>query len=430
LTQSIHELHLFQHELLDAFIQSFQDALEGVAGISLDIDAGVTRYSQEFSPPFPCIAQLDYTGSSVGFLALCSKEDVFTSILDLREWTDSSRGMLKEILNTSSGLLLSFLKQICPVVTLLSPKIIEGKVDYPKVRCLSRQVQTAQGILYFAVVIDQRALDIDIVLRETIEVKERLQATQKELVQAEKMASLGELVAGVAHEVNTPLGVGITATSHLAEQISAVSQKFYDEKMKKSDLYNFLKNSEEEIRLIYGNLIRASQLIQSFKKVAADQSSEEMRVFAIVPYLREVVSSLIHLTKDAQIRVSIVGDEGLTVASYPGVYSQMVTHFLSNAVSHAFDGRASGELRISVESNQNQLVLKFIDNGLGMSPEVCKKVFDPFFTTKRGRGGTGLGLHIIYNSVVQRLKGSIHCVSQENVGTEFIIICPLGALER
>ena len=423
MSQKIHELHLFQHELLDGFVKSFFDAMEGITGIPFVVENATTSYGHEFIPPFDCIVQLDYTGSSVGFLALSGNLKVLESMLNTPDWSRDGRGLLKEILNTASGHLLGLLKQVCPVITLLSPKIILGSVDYPKVSCLSRRIKISGGELYFAVVIDQRTLDIDIVLRDAIEVKERLQLTQRDLVQAEKMASLGELVAGVAHEVNTPLGVSITATSHLSEQLSLLSQKFFDEKMKRSDLSNFFTNSEEEVKLIYGNLLRASRLIQSFKKVASDQSSEELRTFAIVPYIKEVISSLVHLTRETGVVVEVNGDEQLLISSYPGVFSQMVAHFLSNAVHHAFEGRSAGQIMIQVECCGDELTLRFKDNGLGMSPMVCSKVFDPFFTTKRGRGGTGLGLHIIYNSVVQRLGGNIRCESEENVGSEFTVTC-------
>ena len=425
MSQKVLELHLFQHELLDAFIRYFGEATQGMLGYSLVVEQTITSYGQEFAPPFSCIAQLDYTGSSVGFLALSGEYKTLETMFGMPAWSPIGRGILKELLNTASGHLLELLRAVCPVITLLSPKIIEGQVDYPKVSCLSRMIKTSYGDLYFAVVIDLRALEIDTVLKEALETKERLLLTQKELVQAEKMASLGELVAGVAHEVNTPLGVGITASSHLSEQMSAMSQKFIDEKMKRSDLHNFFKNGTEEAKLIYDNLMRASRLIQSFKKVAVDHSSEELRLFSIVPYIREVISSLVHLTRDGGIAVAIEGDEELLILSYPGVFSQMVAHFLSNAVHHAFEGRQGGRILISIEYSQGELTLRFKDNGAGMKPEVCKKVFDPFFTTKRGRGGTGLGLHIIYNSVVQRLGGKLRCSSEENAGTEFVVNCPM-----
>ena len=261
--------------------------------------------------------------------------------------------------------------------------------------------------------------------KEAKKMKEALLVTQNELVQSEIMESLGELVAGVAHEVNTPLGVAITATSHLSEQISAMRQKFIADKMKRSDLNEFFMNGAEEIKLIYDNLMRASRLIQSFKKVTGDYSSEELRLFLIVPFIGEVISSLVHLTREAGIAVEIDGDEELLILSYPGVFSQMVEHFLSNAVHHAFEGRQGGRIHISIEYSEGELTFRFKDNGAGMSPEVCKKVFDPFFTTKRGRGGTGLGLHIIYNSVVRRLGGNIRCSSEENVGTEFVVNYPI-----
>ena len=393
-------------------------------GTSLERKSSKITYFNELKIPSSSMFQLDYTGSSVGFLSVSSEVNTFMSLVNEGTWDGQAKGIVKGILNSASGELLGLLKKICPVVTLLSPKLIIGEVDYPFMSYLANEVETECGVFFFVVAIDQRTLDIDVLLRETTRMKEYLERAQYELVQSEKMASLGELVAGVAHEVNTPLGVGVTGVSHLSDTMSQVYKCFLDGTLRKSDFYNFLKSSQGEVALIYENLMRASKLIRNFKEVAVDQSSEKKRSFAIVPYLRDTVYSLSHLYVHRHIVVSVHGDDDMEIISYPGVFAQMVTHIITNAVAHAF-GKEGGELKIILSKLEDALEIKFIDNGQGMSSDVLSRIFDPFFTTKRGQGSTGLGLHIVYNVVTQSLGGGIRCRSEEGVGTEFVVSCPL-----
>lgn len=372
---------------------------------------------KEFAPPHTMIVQLDYTGSSVGFISVCV-DQAFSD-----GEGDATSGLLKEVLNTCSGQMLDILKPVCPVITLLSPKVIMGKVDYPAVNCLSQTLVTSAGRLYFSVAIDQRSLDIEILLKETQEMSRKLEKTRKDLVQAEKMASMGELVAGVAHEVNTPLGVGVTGISHISEQVDFLFDKFNEGRMKRSDLQNFLEDCREEVRLIYGNLIRASRLIENFKKVAMDQHAEESREIFLIPYIRELVYSLSYLWSGKDIEMRVGGDDVLKMKTFPGVLTQVITHLITNSIRHGLEGRKDGKIFIeAVKSDTGGgVMLTFMDNGVGMSSEVMAKVFDPFFTTKRGRGGTGLGMHIVFNLVTQKLNGKIHCESEEGRGSSFVM---------
>jgi len=253
---------------------------------------------------------------------------------------------------------------------------------------------------------------------------EHLTATQTKLVESEKMAALGGLVAGVAHEINTPLGIGVTAASLLASKATTFFETYTAGTMKRSDLERFLDTAMQSSSMLLANLNRAAELIQSFKQVAVDQSNEEQRTFKIKTYLEEILLSLRAKLKTTQHKVMIQGDENIIVDSYPGAFSQIVTNLIMNSLLHAYDLEDAGELVIDFKQDEQKVIFEYTDNGKGISPENLTKIFDPFFTTKRGQGGTGLGLHIVYNLVTQKLKGNIQCQSQVGKGTKFIIQFP------
>lgn len=253
---------------------------------------------------------------------------------------------------------------------------------------------------------------------------ENLKATQKKLVDAEKMASLGGLVAGVAHEINTPIGIGVTAASLLAEKARAFFETYKAGQMKRSDLEKFLDTAMQSSSMVLANLNRAAELIQSFKQVAVDQSSESKRTFNVRDYLEEILLSLRARLKATKHRVETHGARTLTLDSYPGAFSQIVTNLVMNSLIHAYDPEDCGLLRFNFKQDGERVIFEYTDDGKGIPPENLSKIFDPFFTTKRGQGGTGLGLHILYNLVTQKLNGTIECESQIGAGTKFIIKLP------
>ncbi len=251
-----------------------------------------------------------------------------------------------------------------------------------------------------------------------------LQATQHKLVESEKMAALGSLVAGVAHEINTPIGIGITAASLLAEKTTAFFETYKSGKIKRSQLEKFLDIAIESSSMVLSNLNRAADLIQSFKQVAVDQSTEDKRTFKLTQYIAAVLIPLKSKLKTTQHRVEIRGDETLTLDTYPGALSQVVTNLVMNSLTHAYSPEDSGVLVFDWKQEDKQVVIEYADDGKGIAQESLGKIFDPFFTTKQGKGGTGLGLHIVYNLVTQKLSGTIECESQVGVGTKFIIKLP------
>lgn len=256
----------------------------------------------------------------------------------------------------------------------------------------------------------------------------RLVETQQSLVESEKLASLGSLVAGVAHEINTPVGVSLTAASHLAAITENLHQQLDNGAIHKSDFQNYLRSAQESCELILANAERAANLIHSFKQVAVDQTSEARRDFQLLDYLQEIITSLRPKFKRTQIEVRVECEPDLLMDSYPGALSQVITNLLVNAVMHAFDEGQPGRIDISAERRDNGIVaLSIRDNGKGIAPEHLGKIFQPFFTTRRSSGGSGLGLHIVYNIVRQRLGGSIEVESTPGQGTAFAITLPCVA---
>lgn len=248
---------------------------------------------------------------------------------------------------------------------------------------------------------------------------------QQRLLEAEKMVSLGSLVAGVAHEINIPVGVGVTAISHLQDEVHAFADRYRAGQMKRSDLEQFLTTSTSSAQIVEDNLRRASQLIRSFKEIAVDQTGDDVRDITIGDYVDSVLISLHPRLKNRPITVSTsVQPEGLKVRLQAGGLSQIVTNLVLNSLIHAFDADDAGEIAFAIVRRGSGIVLTYSDTGRGMAADVAERVFEPFFTTKRGQGGSGLGMNIIYNIVTQKFAGDIHCESAPGKGTRFIISIP------
>lgn len=254
----------------------------------------------------------------------------------------------------------------------------------------------------------------------------RLRQAQAQLVQSEKMASLGALVAGVAHEINTPVGVGVTAASTLQAKAAELMALHDSGAMRRSDLDRFVSLAVESTRIILTNLHRAADLIQSFKQVAVDQSSGERRRFGLKDYLDEVLLSLGPRLRKGGHSVTVECPGQLLVDSYPGAIAQIVTNLVNNSMMHAYEPGQHGQLSLQVREHNGWVELSYRDDGVGIPAEHLARVFDPFFTTKRGSGGSGLGLHIVYNLVTQMLGGNITLNSRPGQGVNIIVRFPTG----
>lgn len=253
---------------------------------------------------------------------------------------------------------------------------------------------------------------------------ETLEQARDQLVQSEKMAALGELVAGVAHEINTPVGVGVTAASFLDTKTREFRKLYESGELKRSELENYLKTVEEVSNSILINMERAAELISSFKQVAVDQSSENRRQFNLKEYLSEILLSLRPRYKKTghTIHVDCQGD--IELNSFPGAFSQILNNMIMNSLLHGFSETDSGTIDITITRQDSQVVFVYRDNGAGMDDRQREKVFDPFYTTMRGKGGTGLGMSIVYNLVTQTLGGNITLDTAPGKGVTFTMTFP------
>ena len=268
----------------------------------------------------------------------------------------------------------------------------------------------------------------DRVKGRTVELQEsfnRLQSAQAQLVESEKMSALGNLVAGVAHEVNTPLGISITAASIFKNEIKTIKDMLDENKLSKSSLEHFIETITEADEILMKNLDRAALLVKNFKKISVDQSSEEMRNFELNSYLKEVISTFTSELKHRPIKLELDLDEKpIEMHSYPGAISQIVVNMLQNALLHAFNYDQEGKIILETRHHNGNVSITFKDNGKGIDEAVADKVFEPFVTTKRNKGGTGLGLNITYNLITQHLNGNIRLDTEYKGGACFIMDIP------
>ncbi len=275
---------------------------------------------------------------------------------------------------------------------------------------------------------DQRPVEVrelfDEIARQSAEIErtgEELKRAQRSLIQAEQMAVLGGLVAGVAHEVSTPMGIALTAASYLAEQTQALRRVVSEGRIRKSEFDDYLKVASEATEVIQINARRAAELMHGFKQMAADQTSSERRVFNLKRLLEEVLISLSPRLRQSGHQVRTQCPETLLVDSYPGALSQVLTNLIINSIQHGYDRYQTGILMIRIqEAGNNQLELYYADDGKGISADHRPYIFNPFFTTRRSEGGTGLGLHIVSTIVTNLLKGDIRLYPLEQ-GTAFRI---------
>jgi two-component system NtrC family sensor kinase len=252
---------------------------------------------------------------------------------------------------------------------------------------------------------------------------EHLRNTQSQLIESKKLSSLGAMVAGVAHEINTPIGLCITTHSFIQEMFKEMRQRFEDNSISKSNFTEFMTNMEESVDILSKNLERAARLVKSFKLVSEDQTGEAARKFNLKEYIQEILSTLQPKLKMTQHLVNIQCASDIDMYGYPGALSQVITNLVMNSLLHGFENIAKGTITIEVERHNDHVEILYADDGQGLTEEAQVKIFEPFFTTKRGHGGTGLGMHLVHNLVSQTLQGSIQ-LQQASQGCAFIITIP------
>lgn len=251
-----------------------------------------------------------------------------------------------------------------------------------------------------------------------------LKETQNQLIISEKLASLGELVAGVAHEINTPLGIGVTLSTFMEQKLADLKRHYESGAITKNDIEDFLQSSTEASELSIRNLHRASEIIETFKQVAVDQSTLDIRKINLCDYIHKILQNLSPKLKGTTYHIHVNCDEGLEAITYPGILSQILTNLVMNSLIHGFNGLESGSITIEVSRFEQNIALVYRDDGVGIPQENISRVFNPFFSTRRNQGSSGLGLHIVHNLITQNLQGSVRLVSKQGKGTEFRILFP------
>ncbi len=279
--------------------------------------------------------------------------------------------------------------------------------------------------------ISQQKEEIEAQIDEIEQQKEELQITldhlkntQEQLIQSEKLASLGGLVAGVAHEINTPVGISVTAASSLVEETSRIAEQYVSNKISRAAFKEYLNTANQSAKLILANMERTATMVQSFKQVSVDQSTEQKREFKLKEYSHDVIRSLYPRLKGKKIKINLDIDDQLELNSYPGAFSQILTNLVLNSLVHGFEKKDQGNINISMHKADQELILEYKDDGRGIPKQNLSKIFDPFFTTNK-KAGTGLGLHIVYNIVNQKLNGSITCSSEKEKGVSFRMKIPV-----
>lgn len=271
----------------------------------------------------------------------------------------------------------------------------------------------------------QRTAELEAANASLVKALDELQRTQAELVRAAQLAGLGTLVAGVAHELNTPIGNGITIVTSLAHETRVMKSGYLEGHLKRSMLDAYFRNVEEIYEVLERNLVRAGDIVCHFKQLSVDQASDVLRRFVLADVVRDTMTAISPRIRTTPYKMMLELESGIEMDSYPGTISQILANFITNALAHAFEGREEGSMTIRSESRSEDMVeLSFIDDGNGIPDEVLQHVFEPFFTTRFGQGGSGLGLYIVYNQVHKLLGGRIDVTSEPEHGTTFRLLLP------
>ncbi|MFT4938549.1 MAG: signal transduction histidine kinase [Paraglaciecola sp.] len=277
---------------------------------------------------------------------------------------------------------------------------------------------------------DHAVVDAKSLLRKVLQQRAELQA---ELLELENMAALGTMMSSLTHEINTPIGVAITASSYLSHMQKSSLQKMHDNQLTKSELESFYQECQESTDIIMRNLTRVDTLINSFKQLSIDQHSQELRHFSLCDYVFEILLSLKPRLKTKPHKFCIDIPTDLQIISNPGAISQLLINLIMNSAQHAFDAGSPGQIIIQAKTcldheGKKCLQLDYQDNGKGMSQETIENIYKPFFTLAKESGGTGLGMHICNNIVMKVLKGKIDCYSEPEKGVHFVMRFPLNAV--
>ncbi len=293
---------------------------------------------------------------------------------------------------------------------------------------MARKVSRAKADLEQRV--QDRAMELELANAELLNVLESVEKMQKQAIASEKMSSLGRLVAGVAHEINTPLGVALTASTTVQSLVKGLENKKEQQALTRTDLRKYIDSTVESAELLVSNLTRAAELVHNFKEVAVDQSSEGLRRFALDSYLKEVFMAIKPRFKEYEFEIVTQVDSSIVLNSYPGAVAQIITNLVENSALHGFKPYQSHQISIRAESpDPSTVTIIYQDDGCGIAQGLQDRIFEPFFTTDRKRGGTGLGMHIVFNQITQKLGGTIEMVPS-NIGVKFNITLAVDVTQQ
>lgn len=339
------------------------------------------------------------------------KRDIIYPIMQLRKSTKAlSTGNFEE------GIILTDILSSFEEVNQLS-------MDFHK---MSDSLWEAQNKLEIKV--EERTTELSALNEELIATNEELsnaleelKVTQEQLVEAEKIAALVSLVAGIAHEINTPIGVAITATSYMKDITEATVKSIGEGKLAKKQFIEYMETLKESLDILEASLNKGSKLVQSFKSIAIDQTEDILKEVNVKKYIEDILFTIEHEFKNKKISIEVECHESLQLKTFAGALSQVISNILLNSIQHAFKDRPSGKIIINVVKEKNMVLISIKDNGIGIEEDIKTKIFEPFFTTTRSERHIGLGLSIVYSIVNGRLKGNIKCESSIGEGSEFII---------
>ena len=272
--------------------------------------------------------------------------------------------------------------------------------------------------------VNQRTIALREANQELLNTLERMHQYQNQIVESEKMASLGQMVAGVAHEVNTPIGLGITGSTLLRDKLAEINAGFEKKTLTSTQLKRFIDDGIENLDLIYRNLNRAAELISSFKKVAVTQDGEINSAVNVNSLISDVLLSMRAEMQPKAPEVKVHCPSELIFETKVGPLQQVLQQLISNSIIHGFKDNIGNEIEFTIERNESSLIINYRDNGVGVDKTIKKRIFDPFVTTKRGEGGSGLGMHLVYNLVTQALGGNVFYDEKDERGASFIITLP------
>jgi len=298
-------------------------------------------------------------------------------------------------------------------------------------RDITLQLQAEQALQELNYQLEKRVEERTAELEETnnnlASTMHNLQLAQAELVRSEKLTALGDIVAVVAHEINTPIGNCLTVATTLRDRSEELFTEIEQGTIKRSSLSRYISDSKTGMDILIRGLHRSSELVSNFKQVAVDQTSEQRRIFELHQVVNEVVALMVPMLRKTPYSLSIAIPEEISMDSFPGPIEQIITNLINNSVLHAFEHDQRGAMNLTASQHEQTVKIEFSDNGRGIPEHHLNRIFDPFFTTKLGRGGTGLGLNIVHNIVRKMLGGQIEVSSTAGQGTSFVITLPLAA---